>query len=130
MPPKRDYEVGYGRPPKHTRFKKGRSGNPRGRPSGAKNLATLFSEALDEKVTVTEHGRRRKISKREAVVAQLVNKSAQADLKATQILLSMMQDIERRGEKSEPASLSDADRQVLQFIRNRRLGDKERDSND
>jgi len=123
MQPERDYEVGYGRPPEHTRFMKGHSGNARGRPRGAKNLATLLGEALDEKVTVTENGRRRKITKREAIVTVLVNRSAQADLKATQILLGMMQEIERRtGGSAEPASLSEADRHVLQFIRNRRLG--------
>ena len=44
----RDYEVGYGKPPRHTRFTKGRSGNPRGRSPGAKNLKTLLSEALSE----------------------------------------------------------------------------------
>ncbi|HET9849184.1 MAG TPA: hypothetical protein VFR68_11580, partial [Candidatus Dormibacteraeota bacterium] len=54
-------------------------------------------------------------------IAQLVNRSAQADLKATQILLGLMQDIERRTEQTaEPATLSEADRQVLEFIRNRR----------
>ena len=42
-----DYEVGYGRPPRHTRFAKGQSGNPRGRPCGAKNFTTLLEEALD-----------------------------------------------------------------------------------
>ena len=125
MPPERDYEVGYGKPPEHTRFMKGHSGNARGRPRGAKNLATLLGEALDEKVTVTENGRRRKITKREAIVTVLVNRSAQADLKATQILLGMMQEIERRtGGSAEPALLSEADRQVLQFIRNRHLGGK------
>ena len=41
-----DYEVGYGKPPRHSRFVKGRSGNPRGRPPGTKNLKTLLSEAL------------------------------------------------------------------------------------
>ena len=52
----RDYEVGYSKPPRHTRFVKGQSGNPRGRPPGAKNFATLLSEALNETVIVTENG--------------------------------------------------------------------------
>ena len=125
MQPERDYPVGYGKPPEHTRFKKGHSGNSQGRPRGVKNLATLLGAALDEKVIVTENGRRRKITKREAIITQLVNRSTQADLKATQILLGMMQEIERRTDGSaEPASLSEADRQVLQFIRNRRSGGK------
>jgi hypothetical protein len=123
MPSERDDEVGYKKPPKHSQFKKGQSGNPKGRPRGSRNMATLVGEALDEKVTVTENGRRRKVSKREIIVTQLVNKSAQADLKAMQILLNMMQEIERRaGGSTEPAPLSEADRQVLQLIRNRRLG--------
>ena len=50
---KHAYEVGYGKPPRHTRFIKGQSGNPRGRPTGAKNLKTLLSEALNETVIVT-----------------------------------------------------------------------------
>ena len=130
MPPERDYEVGRGKPPKHTQFKKGQSGNPRGRPRGAKNLATLVGEALDQKVTITEQGRRRKISKREAIITQLVNRSASADLKATTILLAMMQEIERRtGASTEPAALSEADREVLQFIRNRRLADQTGETN-
>ena len=129
MQPERDYPVGYGKPPEHTRFKKGHSGNRQGRPRGVKNLATLLGAALDEKVIVTENGRRRKITKREAIITQLVNRSTQADLKATQILLGMMQEIERRTDGSaEPASLSEADRQVLQFIRNRRSGGKKGES--
>ena len=87
MPPEdqRDYEVGYGKPPRHTRFAKGQSGNPRGRPSGTKNLKTLLSEALNEPVIVTENGGRRKVSKRQAIITQLVNRSAKADLRAIQI---------------------------------------------
>src|SRR6266850_7007882 len=76
----RDYEGGYGKPPRHTRFKPGRSGKPRGRPSGSKNLTTLLSEALNEFVIVAENGRRRKITKRQAIVTQLVNRSAKSDL--------------------------------------------------
>jgi hypothetical protein len=68
----RDYEVGYGKPPRHTRFELGRSGNPRGRPGGSKNLLTLLNEALSEPVIVVENGRRRKIAKRQAIITQLV----------------------------------------------------------
>jgi hypothetical protein len=131
MPGERDYRVGYGKPPEHSRFKKGHTGNPQGRPRRAKNLATLLGAALDGKVTVTEHGRRRRITKREAMIAQLVNRSAQADLKAMLIVLGMMQEIERRtGASTEPASLTEADRQVLQFIRNRRLADQTRETDE
>src|SRR6266850_6711987 len=76
MPPddERDYEVGYGKPPRHTRFELGRSGNPRGRPPGAKNMKTLLNKALNELVVVTENGGRRKVSKREAIVTQSATK--------------------------------------------------------
>src|SRR6266850_169959 len=55
--------VGPGRPPLHSRFKKGQSGNPGGR--RAKTLPALLAAALDEEVYVTTNGRRRKITKRE-----------------------------------------------------------------
>src|SRR5258705_13111656 len=93
-----DYEVGYGKPPRDTRFKKGQSGNPRGRPPGAKNLKTLLSEALNEMVVVTENGGRRKVTKRRAIITQLVNRSATADFRAIKILLDIVRDIERQSE--------------------------------
>ena len=58
------YKVGPCRPPLHTRFKKGQSGNPGGR--SAKSLPALLADALNETVVVTIDGRRRKITKREA----------------------------------------------------------------
>jgi hypothetical protein len=75
MPPddERDYPVGYGKPPHHTRFVKGQSGNPRGRPPGAKNMKTLLTRALNELVVVTDNGGRRKVSKREAIPCDAVN---------------------------------------------------------
>ena len=64
----REYAANYRKPPVHTRFKKGQSGNSRCRP--AKNLPALLAAALNEKVTVTENGKRRQVTKREAVIAQ------------------------------------------------------------
>jgi uncharacterized protein (UPF0216 family) len=92
---KPDYKVGYKKPPLHTRFRKGQSGNPRGRPRGSKNLSTLLTDALNEPVVVTEDGRRRKISKRELGIRQLVNKFAMAEAQATKILLGLMQERDR-----------------------------------
>jgi len=121
----RDYEVGYGKPPRHTRFKKGQSGNPRGRPNGSNNLSTLLSEALNEPVIVAEDGGRRTISKRRAIVTQLVNRSAKGDLRALKILLDILQEIERR---TEPASsetfFSPSDDKVIAQLKARWQGKK------
>jgi hypothetical protein len=122
MPPdnERDYEVGYGKPPRHTRFEPGRSGNPRGRPGGSKNLSTLLSEALNEPVIVVENGRRRKITKRRAIIKQLVNRSAKGDWRGTKILLDIIQDIERRTEPNPPeTSFDSADEKVLAQLKAR-----------
>jgi hypothetical protein len=115
-----DYEVGYGKPPRHTRFKKGQSGNPRGRPSGSKNLSTLVIEALNELVVVAENGGRRKITKRQAIITQLVNQSAKADWRATKILLDILQTIEARPEPiATENSFDAADEKVVEQIRAR-----------
>jgi hypothetical protein len=116
-----DYEVGYGKPPRHTRFAKGQSGNPRGRPAGAKNLRTLLSEALNETVLVTENGGRRKVTKRQAIITQLVNRSATADFRAIKILLDIVRDIEGQAEPTAPetSDFSEADEKVLEQIRAR-----------
>jgi uncharacterized protein DUF5681 len=120
--PKCDYEVGYGKPPRHSRFRKGRSGNPKGRPRGSKSLATLFAEALDETVVVKEDGRRRAITKREAIVKQLVNRSAGADLAAMRMLLGMAQALEGRADPgadgTEPGdrSTAEADLEVVREL--------------
>ncbi len=111
---RREYEVGYGKPPEHSRFKKGRSGNPRGRPKGSKNLATLLDQALDEPVLVNEHGQRRQISKREAVLKQLVNKAASGDAKSMQLLLATMRVIDaHQAPESAPQPLSQEDEKIM-----------------
>jgi hypothetical protein len=123
MPPEdqRDYEVGYGKPPCHTRFVKGQSGNPRGRPPGAKNFKTLLTEVLNERVIVTENGGRRKVTKRQAIITQLVNRSATADFRAIKLLLDIVREIEAQNEPASPEifAASEADEEVLEQLRAR-----------
>ena len=112
-----DCEIGRGKPPRHAGFQKGRSGNPKGRPKGSKNFATLLTQALDEKVHVTEDGRRRRVTKRELVIKQLVNKSAKADLRAIKQLTDIVERVDPRAGASaappEPRELTPADREVV-----------------
>jgi hypothetical protein len=82
------YEVGKGRPPTATRWKPGQSGNPKGRPRGAKNLVTLFHEALQQKLQIEEHGKSRTITAREGIVRRLVNLALKGDIKATAFVLA------------------------------------------
>ena len=79
-----DYEVGYGRPPRDTRFRKGQSGNPKGRPKGSKNVATVFLEEMRRLVVVREGGKTRRIGKQEALVTSLWNKAIKGDIRAVE----------------------------------------------
>ena len=83
------YKVGYGKPPKATQFKKGKSGNPRGRPKGSLNLATDLTAELGETITVREDGRPRKVSKQRALIKSLMAKALQGDVRAMASLLAL-----------------------------------------
>jgi Family of unknown function (DUF5681) len=112
---KTDYAVGYGKPPVHTRFKKGNRAYTRGRPRGARNLTTLLLEALDERVDVSQGGRRRKIAKRELGIAQLADKFANGDPYATKLMLGLLLEIERKppAEPAQRPPLEEADKLVI-----------------
>lgn len=86
----KEYEVGYGKPPKEYQFKKGQSGNKKGRPKNSKNTYVLLDEILSQTIPITENGKLMHISKRNAVLIQLVNKAVKGDLKATNALLPHM----------------------------------------
>jgi hypothetical protein len=83
------YKVGYGKPPKARQFKRGKSGNPKGRPKGSLNLATDLTAELGEQITVREDGRQRKVSKQRALIKSLMAKALQGDVRATAALLAL-----------------------------------------
>ena len=83
-----DGRVGYKRPPTHTRFKPGQSGNPKGRPKHARNLKTEFLEELGEVILVREGGREMKITKQRAFVKALVAAAIKGDMRATSAIVS------------------------------------------
>ncbi len=84
-----DYEVGYARPPKAHRFKPGQSGNPKGRPKGAKGLNATVRKTMEQKIAVRSNGRTRKVSTFEALILKLREKALQGDGKAMDRLIAL-----------------------------------------
>ena len=95
---KSKYEVGYRKPPKHSRFKPGQSGNPRGRTKGTKNLKTDLMEELGEKIVIREGDRSQKVSKQRALLKSVVNRAIKGDARAIGIALSTMMRLLDTGE--------------------------------
>ncbi len=85
-----DYEVGYKRPPKNTRFRKGQTGNPHGRPKGARNIETDLAEELSERIGITVQGSHRKITKQRAVIKAQVANAIKGEARAAALILKMV----------------------------------------
>ena len=114
---KRGEKVGYRCPPEATRFKKGQSGNPKGRPKGSLNVATLLAKALRERVVINENGNRKSVTKLEAALKQLINKAATGDIRALRHLFELLSESESKQNISAvQAPMGEADREVLQGI--------------
>lgn len=90
-------KVGYRNPPQKSRFKTGQSGNPHGRPKGALNMATILERTLREPVIIVENGKRRTVTKLEAALKQVVDQAASGELKAVQLLATLVRSAEERG---------------------------------
>ena len=99
-----DDKVGYRKPPKHAQFKKGVSGNPSGRSKKALHFGAQVMRELKSTLTVNENGKRRVITKDDAVALQLVNKAASGNLQAARLVIELRgQELERRAEEEQRA---------------------------
>jgi hypothetical protein len=107
------YEIGYGKPPRNTRFQKGQSGNSRGRPRTARNLATIVGEALREPVMINENGRRKRATKAEVIGKQMVNKAVKGDdPRSTQLLISFLEKHPQTNRESTAVTVAELDGKV------------------
>lgn len=85
-----DDDVGYGKPPRAHRFKPGQSGNPKGRPKGAKSEATILLELLNRKIEIRQNGRIRKITILEGIFHKLAEDSLKGNTKSAAFVLNRL----------------------------------------
>ena len=88
----RDYAIGYGKPPKGRPFPKGRSGNTKGRPRGAPNLATVLRKVLTEELSVTQGARQLKMTAFEAMIRKHRQAALNGNVKSLTTLLTLMRE--------------------------------------
>jgi hypothetical protein len=97
-----DYEVGYRRPPVKTQFKPGRSGNPKGRSKGSKGLTALLFDELSGLIMVTEDGRKKTMTKGQALIKSLVTGGLKGDVRKIAMIAALS-----RGEQKQDSPRSD-----------------------
>ncbi len=129
-----EYEVGHGKPPKHTQFKESQSGNPKGRPKGSNNFRTDVKHTLKEPVRLNKGGKRKTVSTQEAALLRLREKALSGDARALERLLALAQvynDEQLVSDASQQITAEDAE--VLKAYNERllrRAGKSQPDDND
>lgn len=109
------YEVGYKKPPTSGKFKKGTSGNPRGRRKGSKNFSTCLEIEMNQMINVTENGEHKRISRNHASAKRFANMAVMGDPKMLPILLNRDKENERP-KGVEAAPISSKDKLVMRSI--------------
>ncbi len=100
-----DYEVGYGKPPAKTQFRKGQSGNPAGRPKGAKNKSvparneerfnTIFVEEVYRQVKLREGDQVFEVPAIQGAIRSRTTKAIKGDYRSQKLLVGHLQDVEK-----------------------------------
>jgi hypothetical protein len=83
-------DVGYRKPPRHSRWQKGQSGNPKGRAKGQRNLKTDLLAELRELIQISEGGVPRRITKQRALLKALVTRAIGGDAKSVAEILNLI----------------------------------------
>ena len=110
----RKYDVGYGKSPKGTQFRKGQSGNPQGRPKGAKNFPTLLQEELQAPIPITEGGQTKVIPRMRAIVKRTVELALKGNLRAAELVMKWAkQFLEAQTESEGVTPLTQDDQAIL-----------------
>src|SRR5262249_32672718 len=107
------YAVGYGRPPEHSRFQPGQSGNPAGRPRGVRNIRTDVQRTLVMPIMVKEGARPRKVSTQEAVLLVLREQALKGDARARERLLALAERYSSTVAEPSTQALPAADAEIL-----------------
>jgi hypothetical protein len=115
------YKVGYGRPPIHSQFKPGQSGNPRGRTKGSKNIRKADEEIFTSKLTVLEGGQVRRVTKIEAVLLTQLSQALKGNQRAVQAVVATVKELgllDARPDKIVMGDLSSlTDEELMEFER-------------
>ena len=112
-----EYEVGYGKPPRHSQFQPGQSGNPKGRPRGSKSPFTLLREELQRKVTLRENGTVTTVTKLEAIMKRVVADTLSGKASQTKLLFALLHVFEAQDATiPDDRNLSHADEELLRSL--------------
>jgi hypothetical protein len=112
--------IGYGRPPVHTRFKPGKSGNPKGRPRNSRNLRTIIQDALTQKIVLRQGQGKRSITKLEGIVLRQVEGALKGNDKAALAALKMAAQVglleAPESEIEAAANLSNSEKEIMEEL--------------
>ncbi len=98
------YAIGYRRPPVHTRFKPGRSGNRKGRPKRQRNVRTVVEETLNQRITIRDGNGTRSLTKLDGVVLTVINGALKGEPKALTAFITLVRSLGMTGEAPEASN--------------------------